>query len=228
MAAPMLVKGAVLAATNPRKAGKVLKGVLGTLFGLTLVAGFTGAALVGQASALLSAASERPQVASCVDGAELAAGTTGALAVFPLPDGTWSTSSPYGQRVHPVFGTVRMHDGADFAAADGTPLLAVFDGVVSRVSFPASGNNSVTVTSLGPSGEDLKVLYMHMWPSGIFVTEGALVRAGDPIGTVGNSGTSTGAHLHLETRVDGRLVDPVPFLAQYGAIAAGSCELLER
>jgi hypothetical protein len=48
MAAPMLAKGAVLAATNPRKAGKPFKGVLGALFGVTLVAGFTGAALVGQ------------------------------------------------------------------------------------------------------------------------------------------------------------------------------------
>jgi murein DD-endopeptidase MepM/ murein hydrolase activator NlpD len=132
MAAPMLAKGAVLAATNPRKAGKLFKGVLGALFGLTLVAGFTGAALVGQASALLSAASGRPQVASCVDGARLAAGTAGLVAVFPLPDGTWSATSPCGQRVHPVFGTVGMHNGADFAAPDGTPLLSVFDGVVSR------------------------------------------------------------------------------------------------
>lgn len=135
-----------------------------------------------------------PQAQSCLDGAGLA-GAAGPLAVFPLPDGTWSTSSPYGIRVHPVFGTVKMHEGTDFAAADGTPLLSVFDGAVSRVSFPASGNNSVTVTSVGPSGERLSVLYMHMWPSGIFVSEGAQVRAGDPIGTVGNSDTSTGAHL---------------------------------
>ena len=68
---------------------------------------------------------------------------------------------------------------------------------------------------------------MHVWQTGILVSKGQPVAAGDVIGTVGNAGTSTGAHLHLETWIDGERVDPWIFLAERGALEVADCELLQ-
>ena len=130
-------------------------------------------------------------------------------------------------RDHPVFGTVRMHNGTDFGADDGTPILAVMDGVVADIVFPRSGDNHIVINSVDANGVNIRTIYMHMWTTGIFVSPGMLVQAGDIIGTVGNSGTSTGAHLHFETWVEGQRVDPVQFLATYGALELADCEQLQ-
>lgn len=163
---------------------------------------------------------------SCVEAAEgtqLGDGTV----VFPLPAGTWAMTSPFGMRIHPVHGTWRMHNGTDFGAADGTPILSIMDGVVDDVVFPVSGDNYIVIDSVDSDGVKIRTIYMHMWTTGIFVDPGQEVFAGDIIGTVGNAGTSTGAHLHFETWVEGKRVDPVPFLATYGALEAADCELLQ-
>lgn len=52
--------------------------------------------------------------------------------VFPLPEGTWVATSPFGMRVHPITGDTKLHTGADYAAPDGTPILAAADGVVTH------------------------------------------------------------------------------------------------
>ena len=169
----------------------------------------------------------RPVVASCAQAAGNSQVSEGQV-VFPLAAGTWQLTSPYGERVHPVSQVRKMHWGVDFGAADGTPILSVMDGVVTDVVYPISGNNFVTVDSRDPDGVSVRVVYMHMWRSGIFVKPGMQVRAGDVIATVGNSGTSTGAHLHLETWVQGSRVDPVPLLAAYGAIEAADCGLFAQ
>lgn len=149
--------------------------------------------------------------------------------VFPLPAGTWVMTSPYGMRVHPVHNVWRMHNGTDFGAADGTPILSIMDGVVSDIVYPRSGDNYIAIDSRDSGGVKIRTIYMHMWAdSGIFVVPGQEVAAGDVIGTVGNAGTSTGPHLHFETWVEGKRVDPVPFLATYGALEVADCELLQN
>lgn len=164
--------------------------------------------------------------ASCIEAAERAPDTDGTV-VFPLPAGTWTMTSPYGMRVHPVHGTWRMHNGTDFGAADGTPILSIMDGVVADVAFPLSGDNYVAIESVDAAGVRIRTIYMHMWVDGIFVQPGQQVLAGDVIGTVGNAGTSTGAHLHFEAWVEGKRVDPVPFLASYGALEVADCEVIQ-
>lgn len=167
-----------------------------------------------------------PVAASCIEAAEGAPDGDGTV-VFPLPAGTWSMTSPYGMRVHPVTGVTRMHNGTDFGAADGTPILSIMDGVVADVVFPRSGDNYVAIESVDAAGVKIRTIYMHMWVDGIFVQPGQQVLAGDVIGTVGNAGTSTGAHLHFEAWVEGKRVDPVPFLASYGALEVADCELIQ-
>ncbi|WP_416192716.1 peptidoglycan DD-metalloendopeptidase family protein [Neisseria sp. CCUG12390] len=110
-------------------------------------------------------------------------------------------SSPYGYRVHPVLRTVRMHTGIDYAAPTGTPIRAAADGVITFKGW--RGGYGHTVMMMHANG--VETLYGHM---SAFSQLTGNVRAGDIIGYVGNSGRSTGPHLHYEARVNGQPVNP--------------------
>jgi len=196
------------------------------MIGILLLAPIIAAPFVAVAAQSAYAHLLRPLATSCLEAAEGPQAGDGTV-VFPLPAGTWTMTSPYGMRVHPVHNVTRMHYGTDFGAVDGTPILSIMDGVVADVVFPRSGDNYVVIDSTDSAGVSIRTIYMHMWTTGIFVDPGQEVFAGDVIGTVGNAGTSTGAHLHFETWVEGKRVDPVPFLAAYGALEVADCELLQ-
>lgn len=139
--------------------------------------------------------------------------------VFPLPEGTWVATSPFGMRVHPITGTYKLHTGADFAAPDGTPILAAADGTVT-VAGPANGYGGLIVIEHTIDGQKIATAYGHMWPHGIRAKPGDHVRAGQHIGDVGSAGDSTGSHLHFEVRqggTDGDFIEPAAWLNQHGA-----------
>lgn len=113
-------------------------------------------------------------------------------------------SSPYGIRVHPVLGVVKMHTGIDYAAPTGTKILAPSDGVVSFTGWKGGYGNTIMLTH----ANGMETLYGHMsaYISGVNV--GTSVKAGDVIGLVGSTGRSTGPHLHYEVRIGGQHVNP--------------------
>lgn len=104
-------------------------------------------------------------------------------------------SSPFGWRIHPIFGTTRMHTGTDLAAPQGTPVVAAYSGRVAVSDF--MGGYGLTVV-IGHSEKSAETLYGHL--SEIFVKAGEWVEQGDVIGRVGSTGNSTGPHLHFELR----------------------------
>ena len=104
-------------------------------------------------------------------------------------------SSPFGWRIHPIFGTARMHTGTDLAAPTGTPIVAAYSGRVAISDF--MGGYGLTVV-IGHSEKAAETLYGHM--SEVFVKAGEWVEQGDIIGRVGSTGNSTGPHLHFELR----------------------------
>jgi murein DD-endopeptidase MepM/ murein hydrolase activator NlpD len=114
--------------------------------------------------------------------------------------------SPFGYRVHPIFGTRRLHAGVDIGAATGTPIHAAKDGVVIHAGWRGGYGNAVLVEHEG----GVVTLYAHMTRTA--AQNGQTVLAGDVIGYVGSTGNSTGPHLHLEVRVGGQPVDPAPYL----------------
>lgn len=139
--------------------------------------------------------------------------------VFPLPTGTWVRSSGYGWRTDPMTGLRAFHAGSDYAAADGAPILAMADGVVTWAG-PYGGYGELVVIEHTIGGARVASAYGHMWPSGIHVTVGEKVTAGQHIADVGSSGKSTGAHLHFEIRPGGSFqpsVDADAWLAEHGA-----------
>ena len=114
--------------------------------------------------------------------------------------------SPFGYRVHPIYGTVRLHAGVDLDASYGDPIHAAANGVVAETGWMGGYGNAVIIDH----GSGLATLYAHQ--SQIAVSEGQEVTRGEVIGYVGSTGLSTGPHLHFEVRVGGEPTDPLPWL----------------
>ncbi len=121
-------------------------------------------------------------------------------------DGT--VGSPFGLRVHPIYGGRRLHAGVDVAGPTGQPIVAANAGMVVTASCSPGGYGCRTVID---HGGGLATLYAHQ--SSFEVGEGQLVSAGEVIGRIGSTGASTGPHLHFEVRRDGVPEDPMPFYA---------------
>lgn len=118
-------------------------------------------------------------------------------------EGTYRLSSSYGYRSDPITGRTKMHTGFDFACPPGNPIYATGDGVVESVSFELFGyGNSVIINH----GFGYKTRYAHM--KDIYVVEGMKLKRGENIGSSGNSGRSTGPHLHYEVFYRGAHVNP--------------------
>jgi murein DD-endopeptidase MepM/ murein hydrolase activator NlpD len=115
-------------------------------------------------------------------------------------------ASGFGYRVDPIYKTVKMHTGLDFAAAAGTPIYATGDGSVAEASLSETGYGNHVVINHGYGYE---TLYGHMLK--IKVQPGESIKRGDVIGWVGSTGKSTGPHCHYEVIKNGVKVDPVYF-----------------
>src|SRR5699024_11375522 len=115
----------------------------------------------------------------------------------PPPTATAVPTSPFGWPTPPISGARQLHAGTDFAAPDGTAILAAADGVVTVSNYSQSGGGIIVIKHT-ISGEKVATAYIHMWHDGIHVAVGDTVTAGQHIGDVGSSGQSTGPHLHFE------------------------------
>ena len=123
---------------------------------------------------------------------------------WPLPVAGTITSQ-FGHRVDPITGEVSSHTGTDIACAEGTPILAAADGVVTVANGLDNWGGSYGYYIQIDHGGGLETLYAHC--SSICVTTGQQVQAGEVIGYVGHTGRVTGNHLHLEVRIDGNRAD---------------------
>lgn len=116
-----------------------------------------------------------------------------------------SMASGYGKRIDPIYGTARYHEGMDFSAEIGTAIYATGDGVVEEVGWESGYGKSVVINH----GYGYKTRYAHM--NDYNVRKGEKVVRGQIIGEVGNTGKSTGPHLHYEVRLKGKAVNPVNY-----------------
>lgn len=164
---------------------------------------------VEQAAQVVAAMGE----GACVAGQVLAAPNADGW-VHPVP-GTIRLSSPYGLRLHPIFGTYTMHWGTDLAAPEGTAILAPAAGDVVHTSCDFYQGRSPCNVVIDHGG-GLSSLLVHMWPHGVHVQAGDSVDAGQHVADVGNNGNSTGPHLHYELWRDGAPTSPEEFFASVG------------
>lgn len=128
-------------------------------------------------------------------------------------------TSGYGVRSDPFRGSAAMHAGIDLAGPIGTPIYATADGFVGRSEWNGGGYGNLVELN---HGQGIQTRYGHL--SRRMVEPGQRVRRGQVIGLMGSTGRSTGSHLHYEVRIDGRAVNPIPFMQQ----PASTMAALER
>jgi murein DD-endopeptidase MepM/ murein hydrolase activator NlpD len=116
-------------------------------------------------------------------------------------------TSTFGYRYHPFTGLRLMHEGIDIANDIWTPIYATADGVVIEVSM---GTHFGNMARISHNNGKYITLYAHMQKTAVI--QGQFVKRGDVIGYMGNTGRSTGSHLHYEIRRDGRLVNPMAYI----------------
>jgi murein DD-endopeptidase MepM/ murein hydrolase activator NlpD len=123
----------------------------------------------------------------------------------PISDG-------YGERVAPCYGCSTFHNGVDFTPGGGSPIYAIADGVIeyAEVSDVGFGNHVILKSEI--NGHVVESLYAHMQMNSSPLHIGDVVKVGDFVGLVGQTGVATGNHLHFEIKVDGQYVDPFAWL----------------
>ena len=139
-----------------------------------------------------------------------------AAAAIPsrMPVAKFNYTSSFGGRYDPFSGGAAYHAGVDMAGQTGEPIRSAAPGTVIRAGWFGGYGNCIEVDH----GHGLSTRYGHL--SRIQVRPGDHLAAGDQIGRMGSTGRSTGSHLHFEVRVDGRAVDPMPYLRAMPTIAA--------
>ena len=123
-----------------------------------------------------------------------------------IPCNYSTVSSPYGWRIHPVYGDQRFHNGVDLAAGTGTPIIATRSGIVSIAMYSWSAGYYVAIDHR----DGFESKYMHM--THYIVSVGQYVSAGQVIGYVGSTGISTGPHLHFGISYAGTYVNPLAYI----------------
>ena len=126
-------------------------------------------------------------------------------------------SSPFGMRKHPIDGFNKMHQGTDFAAPMGTPIMASGNGTIKKAGWCGGGGNCVVIRH----NSTYQTIYAHMSKFASGIKSGIRVKQGQTIGFVGSTGKSTGPHLHYEVLVNGKKVNSQTLKLPSGKILKG-------
>lgn len=147
----------------------------------------------------------RPSSPSTLPGGNTASNNVGGIS-WKVPISYTAFTSPFGQRVHPIYGSTRFHYGVDLAAPRGTPIYATRSGTVSTASYNGSAGYYVQINH----GDGYRSIYMHM--THYVVSAGQNVSQGQVIGYCGSTGASTGPHLHFGISYNGSYVNPANYI----------------
>jgi murein DD-endopeptidase MepM/ murein hydrolase activator NlpD len=134
-------------------------------------------------------------------------GSKGGALSYPVRG---AVSSGFGMRYHPILEYTKLHTGTDFAVPEGTSVAAAREGTVVQTGYNSAYGYRVVISHGRVGGVALTTTYNHL--SRITVREGQRVGRGAQVGRSGNTGWSTGAHLHFEVLVDGEFTDPTLWL----------------
>ena len=126
-------------------------------------------------------------------------------------------SSSFGMRKHPILGYNKMHRGTDFAAPEGTPIMASGDGKVIRARWCGGGGNCIKIKH----NSSYSTVYAHLKNFARGIKEGVKVKQGQIIGYVGSTGMSTGPHLHYEVIINGKKVNSQTLKLPSGKVLKG-------
>jgi murein DD-endopeptidase MepM/ murein hydrolase activator NlpD len=126
------------------------------------------------------------------------------------PLASYTVTSPFGMRVHPISGAWKFHDGLDMSARCGTPVMAPTNAYVIDYYWDGGYGNRMVLDNGIVNGHHVVTAYNHL--SGSVAKPNSAATQGQTIALVGTSGASTGCHLHYMVWIDGQLVDPTPYV----------------
>jgi len=126
-------------------------------------------------------------------------------------------SSAFGMRKHPIDGYNKMHRGTDFAAPEGTPIMASGDGIITRAKWCGGGGNCIKIKH----NSTYETIYAHMRNFAIGIKVGLRVKQAQIIGYVGSTGNSTGPHLHYEVVFNGEKINSQTLRLPSGKVLSG-------
>lgn len=152
-----------------------------------------------------AAQNDADQLTDIIKNMKLAVTYVGGEMMWPVP-GKYSISSYFGNRVHPISKEYTMHTGIDIESPRKTPFVAAQTGTVVFANWFAGYGKAIIIDH----GGGYTTLYGHL--DVISVTVGQVVKKGEVIGQTGNTGYSTGPHLHFEVRMNGEYVDPLTYV----------------
>ena len=126
-------------------------------------------------------------------------------------------SSSFGMRKHPIDGFNKMHQGTDFAAAKGTPIMASGNGIIKKAGWCGGGGNCVKIKH----NSSYTTIYAHMSKFASGIKNGVRIKQGQIIGFVGSTGKSTGPHLHYEVIFNGKRINSQKLKLPSGKVLKG-------
>ena len=145
-------------------------------------------------------------------------GKSAKKALMKTPINGARLSSPFGMRKHPIDGFNKMHRGTDFAAPEGTPIMASGDGVITRAKWCGGGGNCIKIKH----NSTYSTIYAHMSKFAHGMRPGIRVKQGQIIGYVGSTGKSTGPHLHYEVIENGKKINSQTLKLPSGKVLVGN------
>ena len=145
-------------------------------------------------------------------------GKSAKKALMKTPINGARLSSPFGMRKHPIDGFNKMHRGTDFAAKEGTPVMASGDGIVVRAKWCGGGGNCIKIKH----NSTYQTVYAHLKNFASGIRSGVRVKQGQVIGYVGSTGKSTGPHLHYEVIEGGKKINSQTLKLPSGKVLKGN------
>lgn len=176
------------------------------IFRRAAATGVLAALLLGLVAGVVLPARAKSAEKEAPAGASLKQAKPNAALCFPLGTTAFRVSDPYGWREDPFTEEEAFHRGVDLACAEGTPVLAALGGTVTAARRSGTYGNYLRVSHTG--GQE--TIYAHM--QYLYVRAGEVVQAGRCLGTAGQTGRATGAHLHFEFLEQGIRYDPAKAL----------------
>lgn len=132
----------------------------------------------------------------------------------------------FGQRVHPIYGDIRMHTGIDIQAPNGSDCFAIGDGMVVSAGPNGAWGNTVTIdVGKAKDGKEITANYCHLEPGSFSIKAGDPVKRGQQIASTGCTGQTEGGHIHFEIKADGVYVDPMLYVSDSEAKASDEFDL---
>ncbi|WP_050739583.1 peptidoglycan DD-metalloendopeptidase family protein [Acetobacterium bakii] len=236
MAVPVLVKAAAAVATDKNLrniALGVIAGLLGLIFGLILTLVYILTTPITMLSSIITNPEILAEVLSLKSEYQyLLPGKANGSGQYAWPlDAQYKLdrsdeTNLFGERVHPIYGDIRMHTGIDIQAPNGSNIYAIGDGMVVFAGMNGGWGNTI-ILDVGKTkdGKTITAHYCHLTTGSWSLNAGDAVKRGQQLALTGATGSTQGGHIHFEIKADGQYVDPMLYISDSDAAASGEIDL---